>query len=402
MGMLFGAGCLLTAASPALANAVTGLIWIILFHLVVVNVLLGLGEATILKLAFGAKARAFVLLIVANFVSMLAGLHFLSSFFHDTFMSAEITLHNAMGYIVAAWVVTFAVTAVLEWPFCWLSLPKRPRRVAVALGASLVVNIASYAVLLPLYSYTHGWGVMGQVRPDQSVLATTPAGMCVYYLSPETGGLWRASLDGRDCRKVLVIGNRGPRDRLFARPAASGRGYDLWMGGYDEKSQEILIPSFAAQVGRPAPSHGWGHGAPATGPRQNEPDIPREFGPSAMMPDIGPGDWDVWTGHDRGTSGLVAINKRTNEQIFAAMATPFLYWQARNATLVSASQVVYQLGRQIVLLDLETRKIALIAMGEGPVVASSEPPAATMPTSSRPRPDPASAGVSDQLDHAER
>lgn len=366
---LLGAGCLLAASSPALANAGTGLIWAAAFHLIVVNLLIGLGEGIILKLVFRAQARVFVLMIAANYVSMIGGFYLLLRLFSDSSKSTSINVHNAMGFIVAAWLLMFAVTVVLEWPFCWLSLGKRPRRAAAALGALLVVNVASYAVLVPVYSYTSGWGVMWQVEPERSLLATAPAGMCVYYLSLDTGDLWRVGLDGRNCRKVHDLGATAVGARLFARPSPSGQGYDLWVNGCPDYNRErIVVPAFADQVGRPSFMHGWDHEASTTEPRVKEP-----YG------SFGFGDWDVWAGGGA-AGGLIAIHKRTGEQVVAAMNVPFLAWRARNATVISANQVVYQLGVQIVLLDLDARKIALIAIGEDPVVASGKSVVATMPS----------------------
>lgn len=52
---------------------------------------------------------------------------------------------------------------------------------------------------------------------------------------------------------------------------------------------------------------------------------------------------------------------------------PFLAWIARNATILPSDQVVYQLGNQIVILDLSTRKLAFLALGQGPVVGLPSP-----------------------------
>jgi hypothetical protein len=66
--------------------------------------------------------------------------------------------------------------------------------------------------------------------------------------------------------------------------------------------------------------------------------------------------------------GLQAWNKKTNEKLNAALETPFVIWPSRNATVLPGDQVVYQLGDQIVVLDLRTRRIGLVARGRGPVV----------------------------------
>ena len=48
--------------------------------------------------------------------------------------------------------------------------------------------------------------------------------------------------------------------------------------------------------------------------------------------------------------------------------TPYLWWQTCYATVLPGDRVIYQLADQVVLLDLNLRKICLIALGRGPVV----------------------------------
>ena len=45
-----------------------------------------------------------------------------------------------------------------------------------------------------------------------------------------------------------------------------------------------------------------------------------------------------------------------------------MHWFARWATVLPSSQIVFQLGPQIVLLDPETRDMGVLAIGQGPVV----------------------------------
>jgi len=78
--------------------------------------------------------------------------------------------------------------------------------------------------------------------------------------------------------------------------------------------------------------------------------------------------WEVITEY-WAYQGLKARNKKAGELLRIAFDTPFIVsWQARHATMLTESLVVYQLGDQIVLLDLDKRKIGLITSGRGPIV----------------------------------
>lgn len=76
-------------------------------------------------------------------------------------------------------------------------------------------------------------------------------------------------------------------------------------------------------------------------------------------------EWTVHTGY-WAFEGLRAEKGDTHKWL--ALELPFLYWYSRFATVVPGDQVVYQLGNQVVLLDLNADKIGLITMGYGPVV----------------------------------
>ena len=66
--------------------------------------------------------------------------------------------------------------------------------------------------------------------------------------------------------------------------------------------------------------------------------------------------------------GLRAQNNATHENIHLALDTPLVQWWSGYATVLPGDQVVYQLEDQIVLLDLPTRRIAMLTRGRSPVV----------------------------------
>jgi hypothetical protein len=67
--------------------------------------------------------------------------------------------------------------------------------------------------------------------------------------------------------------------------------------------------------------------------------------------------------------GLRGKNEKTGETIYFSLETPFVSWIARSATQLPGDYVVFQLGDdQICLFETATKKIALLARGQGPVV----------------------------------
>jgi len=67
--------------------------------------------------------------------------------------------------------------------------------------------------------------------------------------------------------------------------------------------------------------------------------------------------------------GLTAITTTGQVKLHLAFETPFAAWYIRNATQLPLGQVVFQLGEnQVCILEPETRKVARISSGRGPVV----------------------------------
>ena len=62
-------------------------------------------------------------------------------------------------------------------------------------------------------------------------------------------------------------------------------------------------------------------------------------------------------------------------QFGLGLETPFLWWWAREATILPGDLVVFEMGRQILVLDVRARKLGLLARGRAPLVAVEREPA---------------------------
>ena len=70
--------------------------------------------------------------------------------------------------------------------------------------------------------------------------------------------------------------------------------------------------------------------------------------------------------------GLHAENEKDGKKFYIALETPFVQWYMRSVTILPGDQVVFQMGDQIVLLDLESHKMGLVTKGRWPVVSFDE------------------------------
>ena len=322
---------LLGLASPAFANVGTLLIWATIGHLLVGNAIIGAIEAWIAgRLVRGLSGpRTTLLLIAANYASLLIGLKAIPLIRSAL---APIVLGDRPVYhlpwlILAILLIAFVLTVLVEWPFFALAAalnrkltpPLAPRRI---FGVLLVANLASYLLLACYYAPSARVSLLTQCtrlpRPDFS---KTHDAVIYYRPSRESDDLYRLRLDGS--APVHLPGS------WQARKAELGAEYRHV--GNDMNARAV--------------------------------DLRKERAPK----------WtDIWAGF-WANEGLSAGNARTGQKLRLALEMPYFMWTTRNATVLPGNQVIYQTDRCIVLLDLDTRRLADLAMGDAPLVVLEEP-----------------------------
>ncbi len=320
--------------TPLLANAGTPLIWLTGLHLVVGNSLIGVGEGLLLRWAFGVRtASGIPRMIGANYASAVVGVA-LTAGAHAAFHRSLDPGQAAAG-LVAACALFFAATVLVEWPFVAWAMGRGERRAKRSLFASFVVNAASYAVLVPLYAQVSTVSaVTDTTQVDPAVFASGPRAT-VFYLDEERAAVWAVALDGSGRRRVAEISRVGRRPQLVADPDAG----------------VVRVTDADAP--------------PVSTTGRTKARLPGCFDTAVDLDD---GEWNAATGF-WATKGLHATRRADGERLHFALATPFVEWQASDATLLPGGLVVFALGPHVVVLDLTTKRLAVLAVGSSPVVA---------------------------------
>lgn len=287
-------------------------------HLTLGNVVIGLVEGLVLRLAYRVPTkRAVPQMIAANFGSMIVGA--LVVYGCASVAGIQSLAPGAVFvWLAVAIVVFWAATVVIEWPFVAWAMKDRaePDRDAArarwrrALRASLVLQTASYVVMVLLYATVSPISVLTQTTAadagDIAALVPSAANVRVWFRTGDDAGpCWTVPLTG---------GAPAPTSEPRERVAPESR----WRGT-DEAA------------------------------------------------DLSGGAWHVTTGF-WAAQGLTAENSVTHERVRVALETPFLAWLSRDATVLPGGVVVYALGPHVVSLDLATRRLAVLAEGRDPVV----------------------------------
>lgn len=338
--------------STASANAGTPLMWATMLHLFLGNAVIGLVEGILLERLFKCGVRRSILiLITANYLSAWVGYGMASGGLGKL---PEITIETVRFWSWTFFVIAFLVTLLIELPFVRWVMSPQTKSFWQVVKAAVIVNAISYALLFGWYWGASGTSMMTQLQvvPASSLVQGDEYGL--FFISTDGDQILKADMNGGRQSKLSEVRALHRNDRLFARRNAT-EGYDLLVyldldGGNDER--EALIASCFSSF---APLNDNPNGA-----LSNYGQVP------SLVPDS---DWEFHTGF-WAFDGIRGKNKRTGAKVHYALETPYSMWNVRNATQIEGDMVVFQLGKsQICALHPESRRIALLARGKGPIVA---------------------------------
>jgi len=287
----------------------------------------------------------------------------------------DINLYSLPAVLAMVGLTSFIVSIVVEWPFCLWAMRRQPESVRRSFLATATAQTASYALLIPLYLIVSDLSLYTGTTVDPLLVSQAPGNVVVYFISPKDGDLYRIRLNGSQRERVHQLGATNWYARLFVRRSQGSNQWDLWVwDGSDpvgDHPPKRLIERFAIQAAIPEDI---ARGQAKTDTYITADEYVMSFARSGharadeLRPE-GERNWEIIAA-GRAYQGLYAATAR--ESIRLGIDAPFLRWRARNATALPGDKVVYQLGSQIVLLDLNTRKIGLIAFGRSPIVVLGE------------------------------
>jgi hypothetical protein len=353
-----------------LANTITPSMLLGCWQLVFGNAIIGLVEARVIVRFFAPGRRApNWTMIGANYFSMIVGfflVDILGSLLAFILLGA-VPLDHIRRLIVGLILLHLVVSIVLEWPFVHGVMgPEQPHRARRSLIACAAANAASYILLLvPFWLSSNVLSGVQRVSLGE-ILRNKDA--AVLYIADD-GDVYRVGLDGSPPAKFRSLACRDTQSVLSGCPDRDGR-LGLWLGDYYEYRRKLVddSPALMAQL------RGYGG-------------IDGEYGRYRSAVDLRarPGDPEGWSAHtlDSLYGGLDAWKgSPLGDRVRVAVSTPVFSWHSRCAAILPNDQVVFELNNHILLVDLDTRRVALVAMGRGPVVLLPPTPgsAATVPS----------------------
>ena len=337
--------------SYAYANMGTSLMLGTFLHLVFGNLVIGIIEGLVIIALFKIRSiKVVLLMIAANYFSMIIG-GLGVSVLGNTYERFA-TIYNFFPILLVMITTSYLLTILLEWPFVFLIFRKQENKAKRSFWASAIVQTISYALLIPYYLSVSWTNPLQDIHIDKSLSFAPKKNIWIYYISEKDKCVFKVKPDGSENKKIRVNPIVNENAKLFLDLSEDNSYFDLLAGiDIDEKTNEIIVPHIARVF--------------------YSPEHDSIF---SWITDLRPSSQRVWEidATFLASLGFKAINKETNAQLHLAMETPFLTWPVRMTTILPNDQVVFQLGTQIIILDLNTRKIGLITKGYSPVVVKEE------------------------------
>lgn len=347
---------ILLACFPAVAYANAGTVFIfpILFHLVLGNALVGIAEGLVLARLFRRNAFLCIgIMIAANYFSTWAGGFFLMSRIEPP---SSLDLYSARPWILGMVGIIYVVTLLLEWPFVALCLRKSESWFRKSIWGSLLVQSASYVVLIGLYCSASAASLytdLTVVRPSAMSLLKH---VTIYYIAENDEEVCALELSAGESQTIGRVESSIHKESIFLRESrTAAERWNLLAGAVPEDPNadvRIVAADLMCTAAEPS-SLGYDRGY----------QVPRFRADTS--------GWQFrmvwWAGR------LYGKNAEEERSAEVSMATPFVTWLVRHPTQLPNGQVVFQLGKdQICILDPDEKTIALLVKGWCPVVTMSD------------------------------
>lgn len=364
--VLLIAGCVIGAPSVALANVGTPLMWATMLHLFIGNACLGILEGVLLSRLFRIPVGpAIFLMIPANYFSAWIGLVSLSD---HLARQSGVTLYNVQQVVWGLIAIAYVATLVIEWPFVLLCFWGTENRLRRSLMASLVVQSISYVLLFGWYGMVSVSSLFSELTVVPLDQLKMPANVTMYYITDEDGDVCSMELGTRQTTKVYDLNSRDDFDCLSFDNTNAPIGFHkvvaLVQPENKPEDEALDLGVTVSDEDCPKSPVGWSlMDSRQPGPSQG---TALKLGTATDSP------WTFKAGYWP-LLGLSGENSTTGEHVRFAVELPYIQWNVRHATHLPSDLVLFQLGnRQICILDLKARKVAVLCYGRGPLAHLEE------------------------------
>ena len=342
---------LVLTPSVLMANVGTALMWAPIIHLLFGNVLLGILEAFLLVKIFKApKWQSVWVMILANYFSAWIGMEFLIEYFVQ---EQDITIENVKHWLRVFWWAAFGITLLAEFPFIWFSLRNQKRAFLTALKATGILHCLSYALLFWWYNSASVSSMVKDLELVSPSELVPSENYVLCYISQDGKTVQKMNLDGAGkSEQIFEISTKSQKDYLVFHSFDEDAGFDLYLRQVMEDNELREI-----EVVKSLSNHAI------------------EYAKIDKMTIQSLADETQWEYYVVGPAalGILGYEKDGDKEFRYALETLIASWGIGLPIHMTDNFLVFQLGPdQICILDHESKKIALLARGRYPIVATAK------------------------------
>lgn len=330
-------------------------------HLLLGNLFIGIFEGILLARVFHLqKIKTIPALIIANYASAW-GTVFLSGSIVFKFPADLNSLEFKFWLLV---IVTYLFTLVVEYPFVAIAFRGKELWFRKSITGSLLIQTCSYVVLFGWYWAVSDTSLIKNAHVVSPSSIALPQGVDLYFINASDGDVYSMDLGSRNPIKVAELNSTSWRDRLLIRPsAADPTRWDLIarIETDDQDNPKLVTVKETLSCEAPAPALN-SDGKPYT-----ERETWFTLGKAPRLEAAKGSPWEFSTGF-WAPQGLLVENKGAREQYRIVFDTPFFSWYLRNAIHLPGDIAVFVIVQdQICVFERQTKQVALLAKGWGPV-----------------------------------
>ncbi len=357
----------MTLTGSMLADGATFLLLTSMGQLLVGNILIGWLEGLLLARIFELPRKQTIwIMVLANYASMILmalGTWGIKGIVYPWLIGDE-PLYHVVRLLAVLWGASYILTLLIEWPFCYWALQTPGRSFKRSLLASVIAQSASYLLLVPLYLLVGQPQLVTQFTADRSFAANGPNDALVFFVSERDRAICQINVDGSGLQRLQDV----PDGRVSLTMQSRVDPNEWWLLAQNYGYTKTVVQRVAYDLRR-------------TDIRHCEEEFrSHHYGPAYDYRPEAERQWRVMQPH---WSCIECVNVHTREKLTIAMELPFETWLASSATVLPGERVVFCMNGQILLADLNKRRVMLLALGDSPIVIPREAiaRAATQPTS---------------------
>jgi hypothetical protein len=340
-----------------LANAGTPLMWAMGLHLIIGNLLIGIGEGLLVGLIFRVNiGLAICLMIPANYFSAGSGYLILNTILPH--LNQTMTIYTIQHILWMAYGFAFIYTIIAEWPFLFFLMRHKKRKIIISIVATILIQTISYTVL----AYWYGGASYNTLSDSAEIVHSLDfinnKKATVYFIGQDKN-IYQIGIDGLHAEKIYEPVKKQDLMKLHLKINSESKNADLCVSLLKDFYTDREDITYTAKKDILSQRQ-----MKTISLHEHETDMSWE------ATDFRPQDqrqWYIRAGF-WAAEGLYFWNNQTQERLWISLETPFVQWYVRSATALPEDEVVFQFGNQICVYSRQTHKLALLTMGTSPVV----------------------------------